>query len=73
MKTLEKTIANWLINDFKGMLAKRKMEVETCGISPEDFGFLVWTVYCGWHSREECRDLLTKRLDNLDKSETKGI
>ena len=63
MKPYSKVLANWLTNDFQGMLNKRKLTIKNCGIEPEDFGFLVQMVRCGLIEKERLREILEKKLD----------
>ena len=61
-KSFEKVLANWLLNDFKGRLAKHNLTIENCGITPEEFSSLIWLHYVEFYSRDEVRGLLERRL-----------
>ena len=55
-------LANWIINDFKGLLKKHGLTADNCGIDPQDFRILIWLHWVGYHSKEEVRAILDKQL-----------
>ena len=61
-KPFEKVLANWLNNDFRGLLKRYKLTIDNCGISPQDFSLLVRLVNCEILSKEELIDILETRL-----------
>ena len=57
-----KKLANVLLNDFKGLLNKNKVDIKDCGIDPEDLMTLVKLHYCGVFDKKQLRELLEKRI-----------
>jgi len=58
-----KVIANFIINDLKGMLSKRKLTIEQCPIAPEVIGFLGRAVAAGSLTKKQMRKLVQTWMD----------
>lgn len=62
-KSVEKIIANFLLNDMRGMLNRRKLELTDCGISPEAIGFMARMVHLGLVDKRVMRRLIEQWID----------
>jgi len=59
-----KKIANLLLNDFKGLLKKHKVEINTCGISPEEFVMLAKLLHIGVIDKKQFREIAENQIVN---------
>lgn len=57
-----KTLSNWLTNNFKGICRKHKIEVYESGISPEDFGALIYLFCVGIINRKQLEKILEDKI-----------
>jgi aspartyl-tRNA(Asn)/glutamyl-tRNA(Gln) amidotransferase subunit B len=67
-----KKVANWVINDLRGLLNKYKIDIKDCPISPTDFAFLVLAVEEGLITRAIGRRILYKAFER-NKSYVRDI
>lgn len=58
-----KPIANFILNDLKGILNKRKLSFDDCPLAPEVIGFLVRASINGQLDKRKIRPLVEKWID----------
>jgi Asp-tRNA(Asn)/Glu-tRNA(Gln) amidotransferase B subunit len=72
LKPFNKILCNWLTNDFKGLLKKYGLEIDDCGIDPNDFFFLVKLHSVGVLTKKELREILEHRLKLIKEAHDNG-
>jgi len=57
-----KRLANFLLNDFKGIVNKHKASIADCGISPDDFRQISQLLYVGAIDKKQYKEMVEKRI-----------
>jgi Asp-tRNA(Asn)/Glu-tRNA(Gln) amidotransferase B subunit len=65
-----KTLANWLTNNFTAICKKYKLTPATSGIDPVDFGILVSLFYKEIITRKQLEKILVERMEELHNDKT---
>jgi Asp-tRNA(Asn)/Glu-tRNA(Gln) amidotransferase B subunit len=65
-----KTLANWLTNNFTSICKKYKLTPATSGIDPVDFGILVSLLYKQIITRKHLEKILVERMEELHNDKT---
>ena len=58
-----KAIANFILNDLKGILNKRKLTIEQCPLATEVVGFLVRQTVNGNLNKQKLKPLVIKLIE----------
>ncbi len=56
-------VANFMINDFKAMIKKRKMKMKNCPIAPEVLGYMCRMVVDGHLEKKDRNRIIENWLD----------
>ena len=67
--TYNKTLANWLTNNFMSICKKYSLTPATSGIDPVDFGILVGLFYKEIITRKQLEKILVDRMEELHKND----
>lgn len=63
----KKLVANFILNDFKGILNKYKLTIKTVPMHPDALGFLCKGVILGWWDKKYLKDVTEKWIvENLN-------
>lgn len=58
-----KFICNVLLNNFLGILNKHKININDCGITPDDFVILSKLLYTGAIDKKQFAETVDKRIE----------
>jgi Asp-tRNA(Asn)/Glu-tRNA(Gln) amidotransferase B subunit len=68
--TYNKTLANWLTNNFMSICKKYNLTPATSGIDSVDFGILVSLLYKEIITRKQLEKILIDRMEELHHDKT---
>lgn len=68
IKPFERVVANLLINDFRALLKKHKLTVDTCGVSADDFSVLARFYQLKIIDKKQVVKILADRLEEVART-----
>lgn len=66
-----KIIVNFIMNDLKGILNKKKLSIENCPIAPEVIGFLARLVSENYLDKKQMKKLVTKWVEDAENDNSR--
>ncbi len=60
-----KKMTNILLNNFLGIINKHKVNINECGIEPEDFRYLAQLMYCEVIDKKQFAEIVERRISEV--------